>query len=420
MKKVFSLVFVGIIFFWMIFAVISFFSHVDRNAGVVRWRAQKEYPFDDIVAKSSSKTISWYETEIETHVKEDHLIYKKVIPLSRFFNKYCYDYNLTTSLVGTSNNIWDSQDVIVLNKENKLTLLTDDVPVDDRISAVSDFHQYLQDRDISFFAVLTPYKASDISDCYLDVYNDYTAEKYEEIQSKLKDKNIDMIDLQESEYDFFSNGSFFSSDHHWLPQSGLLACSAIADKLNENGYSIDLDLFCLDQYDLSYAENVFLGDLGRKVTDVYTETESFPILAPKYQTSLTVFNSFLNAEKTGTVQETMFDASKLEYADLLKQDMYFFYSLGNQGLMECHNLLRDDGRKLLVIRESFANVMLPYMTNMAEYVSAIDLRHFNGSLKKYIDRYKPDTVVMIYGVTGFVNYDKFDNLADYSSPFYFE
>lgn len=80
MKKVFSLVFVGIIFFWMIFAVISFFSHVDRNAGVVRWGAQKEYPFDDIVAKSSSKTISWYETEIETHVKEDHLIYKKVIP----------------------------------------------------------------------------------------------------------------------------------------------------------------------------------------------------------------------------------------------------------------------------------------------------------------------------------------------------
>ena len=163
------------------------------------------------------------------------------------------------------------------------------------------------------------------------------------------------------------------------------------------------------------------GSQGRKVTQVYAEPERLPIVAPRYETDLTVFNSKLKATTSGNIQATLFNYDTFKEKNLYKASYYSFYYYGSNPLFQIHNNQRHDGKRILVIKESQANVMIPYMCNMAEYVDVIDLRHFNGSLRAFIKANKPDCVILVYGASGFGGYDpeKFA-MSRLFDPFYFE
>ena len=53
-------------------------------------------------------------------------------------------------------------------------------------------------------------------------------------------------------------------------------------------------------------------------------------------------------------------------------------------------------KDLLILKNSFANVVSPFLALETENVSIIDLRYFNGSLKAYIKEYDPDLVMILY------------------------
>jgi len=422
-NKVLSIIFCAFITLWMIGTALSFCSYLgERTESINRWKASTYYSFENNTAEQRVHVsiINRVQNKIEELLTEDNLLYSRLIRINRWFNKFCYNYNMTTSLNGTVNNNRKSQDVVVRNETGQLTIFADDVNIESRVLAVSEFHQYLNSKGIKSITIITPFKTGAISTDYFGVYKNFSSTKNDELVSGMRDNGVEVIDLTTQMTDMQEDALFFKSDHHWLPQSGLWACSVLADWMNENGYSIDESYFDLNSYSIEYADNMFLGSLGRKVTDVYYSTEPFPILIPEYENEISVFNSKLNTTLSGTIQNTMYDYSKLDYSDTLESNMYDFYSYGNQGLVEIHNLKNHDNNKILVIKESFANVMLPYMSNMSEYVSAIDLRSFDGSLKKYIEQYDPDLVITIYGISGYADFEQFDNRSIVNSPFYFE
>ena len=49
-----------------------------------------------------------------------------------------------------------------------------------------------------------------------------------------------------------------------------------------------------------------------------------------------------------------------------------------------------------MIRDSFGDVVIPFLALENEYTSVIDLRKFNGSIKTYIEEYNPDIVIIMY------------------------
>ena len=69
----------------------------------------------------------------------------------------------------------------------------------------------------------------------------------------------------------------------------------------------------------------------------------------------------------------------------------------------------------MLIRDSFSEVIIPFLNLSYSEVRALDLRKFNGSVKKYIESYKPDIVVVEYYVNSIkeVEYQSHINEFDF-------
>ena len=70
-------------------------------------------------------------------------------------------------------------------------------------------------------------------------------------------------------------------------------------------------------------------------------------------------------------------------------------------MISIHNNLVHDGKKLLLIKLSMADCMVPYMAGVVEDMDVVDLRCYTGNIFDYIDETHPDTVIMAYGAGSF-------------------
>jgi hypothetical protein len=94
----------------------------------------------------------------------------------------------------------------------------------------------------------------------------------------------------------------------------------------------------------------------------------------------------------GKPQEGLYDFDKATL-----RDKYAMFLWGNNGVTVIEN---DEAptRTLLVIKDSFANSMLPFLTNSYSCIVAIDPRHFVGNTGEIIDKYSIDQVLILYSL----------------------
>lgn len=90
-----------------------------------------------------------------------------------------------------------------------------------------------------------------------------------------------------------------------------------------------------------------------------------------------------------------------EVPPTLLDNLYGSYGYGDVALFSVHNENVHDGSRVLIIKESFADVVYPFFAEAVEYLDVIDLRAFSYSLERYIDKTDPDTVIVIYGTQAF-------------------
>lgn len=424
-KRVFAILCLFIIGTWTTASFVAVINYTNRDSIVV-WDGEKDYPIvrntnEEKIQNKIKNKIKKIENNAEKVFEYSHDMYYSYVLASKWFDRWFYNYNLTTSLNNSSNKAYDSQDVVVAHETGELSFLIDDYKHEYPVESTIGFHNYLDNKDIPFLLLFTPMKEGVIDSSYKGIYIDYRDKVNQEICDKMSNAGVHVIDYNEIMCRLDpSTDSFYSTDHHWLPQTGLKACEVLSEYLNDDyGFVIDDSLFKEEKYQIEYGTIPMLGSQGKKVTSVYCDYEYNPILHPLYDSNLTVFNSKLNTCSQGTIEETLFDYTQMEEGNPYIHNQYKLYGYGSIPLIQMHNNLKNDGKRILVIKESFANCMIPFMSNMAEDVDAIDLRHFKGSIKAYIDKNKPDAVIMIYGISGFSNYETYkDNPS--IDPFNFD
>jgi hypothetical protein len=57
--------------------------------------------------------------------------------------------------------------------------------------------------------------------------------------------------------------------------------------------------------------------------------------------------------------------------------------------------------------------MVPYLATVVEDLDTIDLRHFAGSIRSYIEESNPDTVIVIAGLSVMETDSAEENAFDY-------
>ena len=77
-----------------------------------------------------------------------------------------------------------------------------------------------------------------------------------------------------------------------------------------------------------------------------------------------------------------------------------------------------DGKRVLILRISFGTSMVPYVSQLCEYVDLITPNLYSGSINEYIEEYRPDVVIVAYTVRTFQSMD--DDGGDSSEFFDFD
>ena len=396
--------------------------HFEKNSQP-EWSAVEQYPFTENEKESDFQgvqnlnnssalprilaSIDKAQLFLKTGATSEFCFQMPFVTLSKATDKYCWGYSLTTSLHSTKR-VENAGDCVIESDNGMLYLPLPKESIDDNIEVVVRYAEKEKQEGKNFIFLEIPINAygEDRLLLYPDYYEDYSSTMTDHLITSLEEAGVDVISMSKEFYDEGLNSEdiFLRTDHHWLPQSAMRACFSLADKLNKNyGYSVDTQLFDISNYDISYAPNNAFGSLGKKVTRVYAEPERLPILTPKYDSDVTVFISKTNETRTGKIQEVLFNWDALRSKDIYERE-WGFYGFDDQALVSIHNNLKQDGKRVLVLRNSFADAMTPYLGNLAENVDIIYLAYFDGSLETFIKETAPDTIVLAYTVR-FFQYD---------------
>ncbi len=321
---------------------------------------------------------------------------------------YMRNFLLETGTVVTDVLCWDlpesgkkNSHIFWDGKEGHVTKCIDKVNVDEGAQSLSEFAEWVEQKNINFLYIQYPAKMSGVEKHMLpDDVNTYVDENSDALVEILDKNNVSYLDIRE---ELMPEGAenmfdlFFRTDHHWLPQTGVKVAGVIAQNINKmTDTEMEEDILDTDRYNVEIYENIFLGSYGREVTAALILPDDFPIVTPDFDTSLSISIPDLGITKTGSFEETLLDMNMLYQKPSYLLAQYSVYCYGDRPVIEITNHLAENDSKVLLVKDSFSNVVSPYLALAVEELAIIDLRHFTGSLRTYIEEYNPDSVIVAY------------------------
>ena len=220
----------------------------------------------------------------------------------------------------------------------------------------------------------------------------------------------DTLDLREAIHESGADYAslFYDTDHHWTPETGLWASGVVAQALKDR-YGTDLDGSLLDKdcYTYKTYPNYFLGSQGKRAGLIYSGTDDFVLIEPKYDTDYHVEIPALDIVRDGTYSETVLFKKYLA-KDLFNGDPGRVYTGDNYALMAIRNRNAANHTKILLIKDSFSKSVIPFLASVCEELYAVDLRTFKGSVSEFAAENGIDAAVVLYNPSMVVNPEFFE------------
>lgn len=264
-----------------------------------------------------------------------------------------------------------------------------------------ELNDFCKNAGIDFMYVSYPSKID-------ATYNDETfgigtnQEAYREyFLTCLSEKGIPLLDVRSLlEKDGYTNKDvFYKTDHHWKFPFGFYGARAIVHDLNENfDEGLDENLLSDENFDFVTYKNLWLGETGRSVSYAWVRTlDDFVDITPKFETSFTAeyFTKPEEGEKTGDFSILRDDVPE-KNDDLYSYSAHYTYAPYTWHGAHIHNNLIRNGRKIVIIKDSFSVAVIPFLAYVASDVYVWDQRSTEDSLYDFLNSHSVDTVLMAY------------------------
>ena len=164
---------------------------------------------------------------------------------------------------------------------------------------------------------------------------------------------------------------FFHTDHHWSAAGVQLAYRVLT---GGNGrYQSEPQLF----------SDSFLGSTYSRALDPGTEPEKLYVFPVSEGITVTADGEDV----------PLYDLSAKE-----KKDKYTVFLGGNYGLVTIRTQA-GTGRSLLLVKDSFANSLVPLLTADYDTITMVDLRYFGGSTASLAALAHPDEILFVYSMS---------------------
>lgn len=197
------------------------------------------------------------------------------------------------------------------------------------------------------------------------------------------DPGVMSIDLFDPLYRARDDYIYYRTDHHWTSRGAYVA---YCELMNRYGY----EPVALDKINVEHASHGFLGSYYSKVLSDYAAPDTVDFY---FSGSGGVTVRRVLADGSEEVGSEMFMRNYLQ-----KKDKYLSFLGDNVPLVEISG--DRDGGSILVIKDSYANCLLPFLTRHFSKVTAVDLRYMM-KLSDYVDPADFDRVLILYNAETF-------------------
>lgn len=172
---------------------------------------------------------------------------------------------------------------------------------------------------------------------------------------------------------------YYKTDHHW---NIFGAYEGYASLMN----SMKMNPTPKETFTFEPVQNPFYGTLYSKA------------LAPWQQPDVMYLPVYKDAQPAVTQQTGTATRKGLYWQEYLsKKDKYSVFLGGNHGVDIVRNPQAKEGR-LLIIKDSFANSMIPFLATNFKEIHIVDLRYYNQNIYDYIKKNQVNSVAAIYSI----------------------
>lgn len=379
MKKVriiITIVFIG--FFVLISGVSLIIKDREFSPNENRYLAEvPELSWDNILSGK-------FQDGLEDYLRDQVCFRDGWITVKTGIQKACGDTDIGGAYVGK-----DGYDFEKITPED-----VDEKQVDRNIKAVEDFFmtasETIDKQKLSF--LLVPTSGLVMQEKLPKNARLFDQAKYiDQVQKAMKDYNF--VDVRDTLMDHNDEYIYYKTDHHWTSAGACLAYDAWSER---TGGEVEKE----DGLAKNVVSDKFRGSLYSKILDADSAYDEI------WTYGLQKDEAFGSKDCTVTIDEKQQLDSIYDDEKLQEKDKYAYFLGGNYGQVHIQNqkaASKAKGKNILIIKDSFANSFVPFVTQDYENIYMVDLRYYNGDMKAYLQEHEITDVLVLYNVSNFIS-----------------
>lgn len=210
---------------------------------------------------------------------------------------------------------------------------------------------------------------------------------YDALQQKLEKEDV-LISVEPVLDAHKEEEIYYRTDHHWTTLGAWYAyeqyTKAVGGDLQRAQGKKKFRCISKDFYGTTYAKINYARQADK--IEIYEAADKLRV----------VYN--MGEKKT----KTLYDVSFLKTAD-----QYSVFTGGNQAVLEITGGIKN-GKTLLLIKDSFANSILPFLAEDYEKLVVVDLRQLNVSGDRLLEMFSPTDILILYNSAQFAQDKEFE------------
>lgn len=188
---------------------------------------------------------------------------------------------------------------------------------------------------------------------------------------------------------------YYKTDHHWTTKGAFYVFQSTASVLGiEKNRMVEMEPYAVT--------DSFNGTLSSRSGYERSYEEPIYIYLPKEDTAKVVVNYTEEQRKT----VSMYDSSKLK-----EKDKYAVFFGGNHPLVKIRTMSGSRDR-LLVVKDSYANCFLPFLTYYYREIVVVDPRYYYGNVEELMEENKITQVLFLYNANTFFRDNNISGVLD--------
>jgi len=204
--------------------------------------------------------------------------------------------------------------------------------------------------------------------------------------------DIRFIDVYDALYSNKDDYIFYKTDHHWTTKGAYYGYKEMG---NTMGFIPRKE----SDFNIEQVTDSFFGSLYSKSGFKNIAPDTINLYIPKSKEEYNI-----DFYETNNPTTSLYSMDNIN-----KKDKYTIFLGGNHPIIKIATN-SNSKEKLLIIKDSYANSIVPFLTGHYGEIYMVDLRYYDGNLKEFIKSNSIDNVLFLYNVNTFFEDKSIENL----------